>query len=203
MRHSPDRKRSRRPLLWQNDTSVAKNSWSYVDPQDYKTAESLIQDLVDVVSKNGALLLNIGPRADGTIPEPEQEILRAIGRWLAVNGEAIYGTRPWRVYGEGPTEVVEGAFTDTQRAAFTPADFRFTTKGDALYAICLAWPGEEATIRSLGAGSPLMEGRVATVELLGAPGKLAWTIAADGLKVRLPAGKPCEHAYTFKVTLAE
>ena len=104
-----------RPQLWQNDTSVSKNSWCYVKEQDYKTAESLIHDLVDVVSKNGALLLNIGPRADGTIPEPEQEILREIGRWLAVNGEAIYGTRPWRVYGEGPTEVPEGAFTDTDQ----------------------------------------------------------------------------------------
>jgi alpha-L-fucosidase len=190
-----------RPQLWQNDTSVAKNSWSYVVPQDYKTAESLVQDLVDVVSKNGALLLNIGPRADGTIPEPEQEILREIGRWLAVNGEAIYGTRPWRIYGEGPTEVVEGAFTDTQRAPFTAADFRFTTKGDVLYAICLAWPGETATIQALGADSSHLPAHIASVTLLGAPEPLAWTVTPDGLKIALPADRPCQHAYTFKITL--
>ena len=190
-----------RPLLWQNDTSVAKNSWSYVVPQDYKTAESLIQDLVDVVSKNGALLLNIGPRADGTIPEPEQAILREIGAWLAVNGEAIYGTRPWELFGEGPTEVTEGAFTDTKRAPFTAADFRFTTKGDALYAICLAWPGETATIHALRAGSPLLDRRVVEVALLGAPGALAWSVEANGLKIRMPAAKPCDHAYSFKIRL--
>jgi alpha-L-fucosidase len=104
-----------RPLFWQNDTSVAKNSWGYTEGNDYKTAASLIGDLVDVVSKNGALLLNIGPRADGTIPREDQDLLLEIGKWLSVNGDAIYGTRPWKVFGEGPTQVTEGAFTDTQR----------------------------------------------------------------------------------------
>jgi alpha-L-fucosidase len=182
--------------LWQNDTSVSKNSWCYVQEQDYKTAESLIHDLVDVVSKNGALLLNIGPRADGTIPEPEQDILRAIGRWLAVNGEAIYGTRPWRIYGEGPTEVPEGAFTDTKRAAFTAQDFRFTQKEGTLYAICLAWPGQEAHVRALAQdhGPAINE-----VELLGHDGALAWRRDEEGLHVQLPADRPCEHAYVLKI----
>jgi alpha-L-fucosidase len=129
-----------RPMLWQNDTSISRNSWGYVVNQDYKTAGSIVQDLVDVVSKNGALLLNVGPRPDGTIPEPEQAILREIGRWLAVNGEAIYGSRPWVKFGEGPTQVPEGMFTDTKRTEFTSQDFRFTVKGDTLYAICLGWP---------------------------------------------------------------
>ena len=118
-----------RPEFWQTDTSVSKNSWSYVKNQDYKTIPSLIHDLIDIVSKNGALLLNIGPKPDGTIAEPEQEMLLEIGRWLAVNGEAIYGTRPWTIYGEGPTEVFEGAFQDTKRKGFTAQDIRFTTKG--------------------------------------------------------------------------
>jgi len=108
-----------RPYFWQTDTSVSKNSWGYVKNQDYKTVDSLVDDLVDIVSKNGALLLNIGPKPDGTIPEPEQEMLLEIGRWLKVNGASIYGTRPWRVYGEGPTRVVEGPFGDTKRKPFT------------------------------------------------------------------------------------
>src|ERR1019366_4087283 len=115
-----------RPLLWQNDTSVSKNSWGYIHDQDYKTVESIVHDFLDVVSKNGALLLNIGPKADGTIPDAEQEMLLEIGRWLSVNGEGIYGSRPWKVFGEGPTQVVEGSFTDTKRAAFTHEDVRFT-----------------------------------------------------------------------------
>lgn len=191
-----------RPLLWQNDTSISKNSWCYVQDQDYKTATSLIHDLIDIVSKNGALLLNIGPRADGTIPEPEQEILREIGRWLKVNGEAIYGTRPWRVYGEGPTQVAEGAFTDTQRAPFTAADFRFTTKGNVLYAICLDWPGVTAHISTLRASSPLLEENIVKVELMGHAGTLTWERDDRGLHVYLPSSKPCDHAYTLKITLA-
>ena len=186
-----------RPQLWQNDTSVSKNSWCYVQDQDYKTAESLIHDLVDVVSKNGALLLNIGPRADGTIPEPEQEILREIGRWLAANGEAIYGTRPWRVYGEGPTDVPEGAFTDTHRAAFTAEDFRFTQKDGVIYAICLARPQHEAHIRALAAGDRTPS--VRRVKLLGLDGELAWRRDEVGLHIALPADLPGRHAFTFKI----
>jgi alpha-L-fucosidase len=191
-----------RPMLWQNDTSVAKNSWSYVRDQDYKTALSLVQDLVDVVSKNGALLLNIGPKADGTIPAPEVELLLSIGRWLAVNGEAIYDTRPWHIFGEGPTEVPEGMFTDTLRAPFTAEDFRFTAKGDVLYAICLDWPQDKATIRSLGKAAGLESRKVSSVEMLGVAEPLAWTVDDAGLHVSMPAQKPCEHAYTLKVTLA-
>ncbi|MBK8048081.1 MAG: alpha-L-fucosidase [Anaerolineales bacterium] len=191
-----------RPMLWQNDTSVSKNSWCFVENQDYKTATSLIQDLVDVVSKNGALLLNIGPRPDGVIPEPEQAILLEIGRWLAVNGDAIYGTRPWRVYGEGPTEVPEGAFTDTNRAAFTARDFRFTTKGNELYAICLDWPGATAIVRSLARGE-LTNQQITNVHLLGVPHSLDWFVDEAGLHVTLPAEKPCEHAYVLRITLSD
>ena len=116
--------------------------------RDLGTSAQVIQMLIDIVSKNGALLLNIGPRPDGTIPEPEQEILRGIGRWLKTNGEAIYGTRPWAVYGEGPTEVVGGSFNDTKRQAFTGQDIRFTTKPGALYAIALAPPEPRTRSRS-------------------------------------------------------
>lgn len=189
-----------RAELWQNDTSVAKNSWGYVQNQDYKTVDSLVDDLVDVVSKNGALLLNIGPRADGTIPEPEERMLREIGEWLAVNGEAIYGTRPWKVFGEGPTEVSEGAFTDTKRQAFTGQDIRFTTKGDTLYAIALAWPGEQVTITSLATNSPFVTNRMTKVSLLGHTEPLPFTQTPDGLTISLPPSPPCEHAFVFKIT---
>ncbi|MCX7012651.1 MAG: alpha-L-fucosidase [Candidatus Sumerlaeota bacterium] len=191
-----------RPLLWQNDTSVSKNSWGYITHHDYKTPVSIIHDLIDVVSKNGALLLNIGPRADGTIPEPEQEILREIGRWLSVNGEAIYGTRPWLTFGEGPTEVAEGAFTDTKRQAFTGKDVRFTRKGNALYAICLGWPEKEAVIQSLGCGRGLWLGGIDEVRMLGTAQPLQWSRSNSGLVVQMPEQRPCDHAYALRIALS-
>jgi len=190
-----------RPLFWQTDTAVSKNSWGYVKEQEYKTPASLIGDLVDIASKNGALLLNIGPRPDGTIPEPEERILLEIGKWLALNGEAIYGTRPWKVFGEGPTVVGSGSFTDTRRQAFTAQDIRFTTKGDALYAIFLGWPARgETMIQSLGSNLKLYPGEVGAVEMLGVKGALRWTRGARGLRVQLPAERPGEHAFVLKIT---
>lgn len=183
-----------RPAFWQNDTAVAKTSWGYIHDQVYKDPGDIIGDLVDVVSKNGALLLNIGPKPDGTIPEQDAQILQAIGRWLAINGEAIYDTRPWRINGEGPTEVSEGSFTDTDRSAFTGEDFRFTANGNILYAIALGWPGSEAVIKSLGTGTY----EIAEINLLGA-GRLEWHQDHDGLHIKLPSQKPCEHAFCFKI----
>jgi alpha-L-fucosidase len=191
-----------RPIFWQTDTSVSKNSWGYVANQDYKTVDSIVDDLIDIVSKNGSLLLNIGPKPDGTIPEPEQEMLRAIGKWLAVNGEAIYGTRPWTVFGEGPTAVVEGPFADTKRQAFTPRDVRFTKKGMTFYAILLAWPANgRATITSLAAGAKNGPGKVADVSLVGSTSKIIWTRDASGLHVTLPATAPSDYAAALRLTL--
>lgn len=187
-----------RPMLWQNDTSVSRNSWGHICNQDYKTATSIIQDLVDVVSKNGAMLLNIGPKADGTIPAEEQALLEEVGRWLTLNGEAIYGSRPWTRFGEGPTRVEEGQFTDTKRQAFTPADFRFTSRGSTLYAVCLAWPGAGSTalIRSLALGRGGES--IKSVELLGY-GKLKWHCEEHGLKAHFPDNPPCDHAVVMKI----
>lgn len=190
-----------KPFFWQTDTAVAKNSWGYTTEQDYKNARDIVGDLVDIVSKNGTLLLNIGPRPDGAIPEPEQEILRNIGAWLAVNGEAIYGARPWQVFGEGPTEIVEGHFTDTMRQPFTGQDIRFTTKGNALYAICLDWPGNEAVITTLEANGDIKADTIADISMLGSPASLAWSQDENGLKIQTPSERPCEYAYTFKIVL--
>jgi alpha-L-fucosidase len=190
-----------RPLFWQTDTSVSKNSWGYIANHDYKVAGDIIGDLADIVSKNGALLLNIGPRADGTIPEQEQAMLREIGAWLRVNGEAIYRTRPWKVFGEGPTEVAEGAFTDTKRVSFTPADIRFTTAGDTLFAILLGRPegGAELLIQSLGTNLRLLTRPISQVELLGATAPLEWSREPGGLRVRLPAQLPGANAVVLKI----
>lgn len=183
-----------RSAFWQTDTSVSKNSWGHIEGQDYKTAGSIVGDLVDIVSKNGALLLNIGPRADGTIPTDEEQMLLDIGKWLKVNGEAIYGTRPFRHFGEGPTQVGGGMFTDTKRQEFTPQDFRFTVKGNTVYAICLAWPGSEAVIKSL---QP--DDKVSTVSLLG-HGAVSWKQEPDGLHIEMPGDRPCDFAYVFKIS---
>jgi alpha-L-fucosidase len=192
---------AKRDLFWQTDTSVSKNSWGYVTNQQYKTVGSIIGDLVDIVSKNGCLLLNIGPKPDGTIPEPEQRMLLEIGEWLGINGEAIYGSRPWKIFGEGPTEVKEGPFADTKRGSFTSRDLRFTMKGDRLYAVALGWPDNgRLFIRSLAAGSPLVKGEISRIELLGSSDALKWIREADGLNIDLPAKQPCAHAYVLRIS---
>ena len=183
--------------FWQMCNSVSKTSWGYVTNHQYKDVDTIVDDLVDIVSKNGTLLLNIGPRADGTIPEHEHTMLRSIGGWLKINGEAIYGTRPWKKFGEGPTAVVAGSFEDVKRAAFTGEDIRFTTKGNVLYAIALAWPGNgKLVVKSL----PESAGLVKRVRLLGYSKKLNWSQTAEGLVVNLPAAKPCDYAITLAIT---
>jgi len=189
------------PRLWQTCNSVSRNSWGYITDHQYKSVDHILDDFIDIVSKNGALLLNIGPKPDGTIPEHEQEMLRELGAWLKVNGEAIYGTRPWRIYGEGPTSVVAGSFSDTRRPPFTSEDFRFTTKGDTLYAIALAWPEDRRlVVRSLASGSEHVNGRVKRVRLLGRRGSLKFEQTAEGLVVQLPAEPPSKYAVALAIT---
>jgi alpha-L-fucosidase len=189
-----------RPIFWQTDTSIGEKSWGYIEGEKFRTADSLVTELVDIVSKNGTLLLNIGPRPDGTIPEQVEKILLDLGQWLSVNAEAIYGTRPWKVYGEGPTKVAGGSFKDTASHPFTAQDFRFTAKGDTVYAIALAWPTDgKLTIKSLGTAAANWNGDIKTVELAGSTAQLKWQRGKDGLHVELPAQKPCDYAISLKI----
>jgi alpha-L-fucosidase len=190
-----------RSQFWQTDTSVGLKSWGYINDEKFRTADSLVDDLIDIVSKNGALLLNIGPRPDGTIPEEVQTILLAIGRWLLVNGEAIYGTRPFEIYGEGPTEVLAGGFTDAKSKPFTGQDIRYTTKGRTLYAIALDWPGAELKVRSLGTNGPLKGRKIRRITMLGNQAKLKWKQTGDSLTVISPARGSGEFAFVYKVEL--
>lgn len=186
---------------WQTDTSIDYRSWGYIQNPDYKSVNTLVDDLVDIVSKNGCLLLNIAPRSDGTIPKEQKERLLGIGNWLAVNGDAIYGTRPWRIYGEGPTTIKAGSFAESPGQILGASDIRFTTKENTLYAICLDWPGERLMIKSLSSISMLCPEGIFDVKMLGTNKKLKWKRDKKGLTIHTPKEKPCKHAYVFKITL--
>jgi alpha-L-fucosidase len=178
--------------FWQASMPISRTSRGYVKDDQYRDADSVIDALVDIVSRNGALLLGIAPRPDGTISRGESSVLTAIGRWMKVNGEAIHGTRPWHTFGEGPAAL--------GGSPFTGQDIRFTTKDNTLYAICLAWPGEKLVIRSLSWKQKLWFGDITKVELLGKGGTLPWERDANGMTVRLPAGSPGKFAFVLKIS---
>ncbi|HUA81565.1 MAG TPA: alpha-L-fucosidase [Dyella sp.] len=186
------------PTHWQTDTSISHASWGYIEHDTYKSPKEIIHLLVDVVSKNGNLMLNIGPRADGTIPDGARDVLLAIGGWLKTNGDAIYGTKPWRVFGEGPTEVVGGTFQDTKTKPYTAEDFRFTTKPGVLYAIEMGWPpGGRVVIHSIKPSD-----HVRAVTLLADGQRIVWQLQSDGLHLALPAKPAGDYAYVYRIELA-
>jgi alpha-L-fucosidase len=188
-----------RPLYWQTDTSISNKSWGFIEHDSFKSPQAIIHQLIDIVSKNGNLLVNIGPRSDGTIPQEVQDVLREVGSWLKLNGDAIYGTRPWKVYGEGPTKIVEGAFHDTDAQPFTKRDFRFTTKGDVLYACELSWPSTgQAVIHSLTTDQ-LGGRKITSVSLLGSTSQISFESNSSGLQIRLPAQAAGKYAPCFKI----
>lgn len=180
------------PFTWQTDTAIARNSWGYTEQLDYKSAKEIIHTLIDVVSKNGNLLLNIGPKGDGSIPKKDQEILRKIGDWLQINGQAIYGSRAWRQFGEGPTQPASGPFSDGNCIEYTSQDYRFTVKGGAIYAFLMEpFSEQQVLIQALAdeRENPVshFHGIIEKVSLLGDERSLEWKQTPQGLSVLLPS----------------
>ncbi len=167
---------------WAKPTTLAgEHSWGYnrmAKPGDFKSVNSLVDMIVDVVSKNGNVMLNVGPKANGVIPDIQKKRLRGVGQWLDVNGEAIFDTDYWKTYGK--------------------EKIRFTRKGKTiLYVTVLEWPGDEVNVEQL---SNWDESDVEAISMLGSDEELDWSIDEDGLTVSTPSEKPCKHAFVFRIT---
>jgi alpha-L-fucosidase len=181
--------------VWQTCTSISDKSWGYIENDTYKSPAQLIHLLVDVVSKNGNLLLNVGPHASGRIPDGARDTLMQMGAWLKINGDAIYGARPWVTFGEGPTETASGSFAESKSRAYTAQDFRFTVKDGVLHAIQMAWPDQgSATITSIHGDYP-----VKRVTLLGSDAPVSFRQEASGLVITPPADAPRQLAYVYRI----
>ncbi|MEM6830800.1 MAG: alpha-L-fucosidase [Bacteroidota bacterium] len=185
---------------WQTDTSIGSNSWGYIKEWKSKDVNKIVDDLVDIVSKNGCLLLNVGPKANGTIPQDQRDFLLEIGKWLAINGEAIYGSRHWKTFGEGPTKVEEGYMSEKKEdGLFTSEDIRFTTKGDQLYAIALDWPENgKLNIKTLRSGADESVA-IKNITLLGSTEPLQWNQNEEALHIQLPDEKTGKYAHVLAI----
>jgi alpha-L-fucosidase len=194
------------PLPWQSCTCIG--SWHYdrsiFERHSYKSAKTVIHMLVDIVSKNGNILLSIPVRGDGTIDSDEVKILGDIAAWMDINKESIFGTRPWKVLGEGPAladvaELKVQGFNEGK--PFTAEDVRFTAKGDKLYIIVLGWPTKELQIKSLGKAAKLLDKSIEKITLLGSNEEIQWSQNDEALIIRPPQNKPCDIAVVFKIIL--
>jgi alpha-L-fucosidase len=190
------------PNPWQTDTCVG--NWHYKRDVKYKTAKTVIDMLVDIVSRNGNLLLNFPLPGSGALDDRELSILSEISTWMAVNGEGIYSTRPWKIFGEGPGTQQKGTgrFNENGRKNLTAEDVRFTTRGKTLYAFIMGAPGKETIVSALKTGGQYDVGKITNAEMLGHKGKLKWSQNEAGLMVELPAAATGEHAVAIKVALA-
>ena len=198
------------PQPFQTDTCLG--NWHYEqkirDEHGYKSAATVVRTLVDVVSKNGNLLLSIPLRGDGTPDDDEIAILEGIAAWMQINQECIHGTRPWQVLGEGPqlstTAPLQGpGFNEGKAKPFTADDIRFTAKGDMLYAIVMAAPTGPVRIKSLGTAAKLLAAPVASVELLGGTAPVRWSQSAEALEIEPPASLPSSIAVVFRITVRQ
>lgn len=200
--HEKSRMSEASERVWMTDDTISRGSWCYTEDLKIKPAADIIHALADTVSKNGIVLLNISPMADGSIPADQRETLGGIGEWMKVNGEAIYATRPWVTFGEGPTKEPKGGFSDHRKfldLKYSSKDFRFTQSkdGKTVYAIMLGWPEseKEVTIKSLSTD----QAKVSCVNLLGCDASIQWKQTVDGLAITLPETKVSDAAVAFKV----
>jgi alpha-L-fucosidase len=190
------------PRPWQTDTCIGQ--WHYKRGQKYKTAKTVVDMLVDIVSRNGNLLLNFPLPASGSLDLEERAVLADITKWMSVNNEAIHGTRPWKVFGESPAAPAQqsetsSSFNEDKRPDLTVQDVRFTSKGNALYAFVMGWPDYQAVIKPLALDTALRVRKVENVTLLGHEGPLQFTQDRTALKVLVPEHKPCDYAVAFKI----
>ncbi len=206
-----DHEKSREPKalaqLWMTDDTISTGSWCYIQNLTVKPLYKIVHSLVDTVSKNGVLLLNVSPKSDGTIPADQKKVLYGLGDWLKVNGQAIYNTRPWKLAGQGPTTEPDGGFSDASKflsLEYSSEDIRFTQSKDGkdVYAICMGWPKKAIVLDSMQVARQLDS---ASVQLLGSPIKIDYAVDASGvLSINVPLleedEKPCDCAYTFKLT---
>ncbi|WP_338731589.1 alpha-L-fucosidase [Mangrovimonas cancribranchiae] len=184
---------------WLTDETVTKGSWSYVENLTYKTANDIIDVLVDIVSKNGALMLNVSPMANGTIPQEQQDILLEVGEWLNTNGEAIYASHPWQVFGEGPTKQEKsGMFLDW--LTYTSGDVRYTQKDGVIYAIVMGVPEQDNIILSAFSKENLKES-IASIAILGTNENIEFSLKEDGLHLKTPTQKVDDKAFVYKIEL--
>lgn len=187
--------------MWLTDTSPG--AWFYRPNAKFKTPNELVDILVDIVSKNGLMLLNVPPNPDGSIPQEMKNLLLDMGSWLAVNGDAIYGTRPWIIFGEGPTRLPEGGHkVEKFKIAYTDADIRFTKKSDKeFYIIVMDTPKKEITVKSLSTAIGVLNSKIENISLLGSNEKISWKRDQRGLVIAKPAKLPTKYAHAFKVSL--
>ena len=188
------------PVPWQTDTAIGRKSWGYIKDNEFKPSRQIICDLVDIVSKNGMLLINIGPKSDGTITEDETAVLNELGEWMSINGEGIYDTIPWKVFGEGEVNNTAGSFRDNDEKNFTSADFRFTYKNGYLYAFCMRPDSDTFLIRSLKIKG---ERDIVTgsVEVLGDYSVIACGRSEDGMRIVLDKKPSSDKPVCFKIAM--
>jgi alpha-L-fucosidase len=188
-------------FVWLTDDTISKGSWCYTEDLEIKSTAEVLRTFIDIVSKNGQLLLNISPMADGTIPENQKQVLLEMGQWLSKYGESIYETRPFVEYGEGPTQMQKGGGFARMEGAYGPDDIRYTRKGNTVYAIILGWPGENKTITMtmFGQNGKAQDVKVTGVSMLGTDEKIEWRREDSGLFVKTPSCKVDELAVVFKL----
>jgi len=189
---------------WMTDETISTGSWCYTENLQIKPPDDVLHVLIDIVSKNGVLLLNISPKANGIIPQEQKNVLIKMGDWLSKYGESIYETRPWYIFGEGPTKEPEGHFShhhEFLKIKYSPKDIRYTTKGNVIYAIILGWPGnnESIILKSFAADEWKNPEEIREVTLLGYKGKIDYELAEEGLKVTTPDEVVDNMAVVFKI----